>query len=217
MWVNFSISENVQQEINNQVKKGLLKEAPGNNYVVEIVLVDGSVFPHTGRITFAESSFNAQTGTYLLRAQVDNPKGVLRPNQYVRVRLKGAIRPKAILVPQKSVQQSAKGHFVWVINKDGQAEARPVVMGEWIGDDWFVFEGLKSGERVVVDGGLMLQPGMTVTIKEPAGKAEKAQADEGKKSPRRGGRNEKALTAEVIPCSRDSSSSTRSSQPSFPW
>jgi len=182
MWVNFSISENVQQEVDNQVKKGLLREAPGKNYVVEVILVDGSVFPHTGRITFAESSFNAQTGTYLLRAQFDNPKGVLRPNQYVRVRLKGATRPKAILVPQRSVQQSAKGHFVWVINKDGQAEVRPVVMGEWIGDDWFVFEGLKSGERVVVDGGLMLQPGMTVTIKESAGKAEKTQADANKKA-----------------------------------
>ncbi len=168
MWVNFSISENEQQEMREQVRKGLLREAPGRNYVVEIILVDGSIFPHTGRITFAESSFNAQTGTFLIRASVDNPQGVLKPNQYVRVRLKGAVRPNAILVPQRAIQQSAKGHFVWVVDKDGKAEARPVVVGEWNKDEWFVFEGLAAKERIVVDGALTLGPGMPLTIKEPS-------------------------------------------------
>ena len=93
--------------------------------VVEIILVDGSLFPHTGRITFADSSFNAQTGTFLIRASVDNPKGTLMPNQYVRVRLKGAIRPNAILVPQRAIQQSSKGHFVWVVQgRQGGGPAR---------------------------------------------------------------------------------------------
>ena len=92
---------------------------------------------------------------------MDNPKGILLPNQYVRARLKGAIRPKAILVPQRAIQQGSKGHFVWVVDKDGKAEARPVVVGNWNGDEWFVFEGLSTGERVVVDGALMLSPGMT--------------------------------------------------------
>ncbi|MEN6465409.1 MAG: efflux RND transporter periplasmic adaptor subunit [Syntrophaceae bacterium] len=168
MWVNFSISENEQQDLRDQMRKGLLREAPGRNYVVEIILVDGSIFPHTGRITFAESSFNAQTGTFLIRASVDNPQGILKPNQYVRVRLKGAVRPNAILVPQRAIQQSAKGHFVWVVDKEGKAEARPVVVGEWNKDEWFVFEGLRSGERIVVDGALTLGPGMPLTIKEPA-------------------------------------------------
>ena len=174
MWVNFSISENEQQDLREQMRKGLLREAPGRNYVVEIILVDGSIFPHTGRITFAESSFNAQTGTFLIRASVDNPQGVLKPNQYVRVRLKGAVRPNAILVPQRAIQQSAKGHFVWVVDKDGKAEARPVVVGEWNKDDWFVFEGIKAGERIVVDGALTLGPGMPLTIKETAKPPEKS-------------------------------------------
>lgn len=168
MWVNFSISENEQQNLNEQVRKGLLREPPGRNYTIEVILVDGSIFPHTGRITFAESSFNAQTGTYLIRASVENPKGVLRPNQYVRAKMKGAVRPNAILVPQRAVQQSAKGHFVWVVGPDEKAEARPVAVGDWNGDEWFISEGLKAGERVVVDGGLMLAPGTPLAIVQQA-------------------------------------------------
>ena len=168
IWVNFSISENEMQKGRDQEKKGLLRMPKGDNFVVEVVLVNGSIFPYTGRITFADSSFNPQTGTFLLRASVDNPKGVLMPNQYVRARLKGAIRPKAILVPQRSIQQGSKGHFVWVVDKENRAEARPVTVGDWDGNEWFVFEGLKSGERVVVDGGLMLSPGMPLTIKPPS-------------------------------------------------
>jgi membrane fusion protein (multidrug efflux system) len=171
MWVNFSLSENEIQTLRDQEKRGLMRMPKDKNYVVEIILVDGSLYPHTGRITFADSSFNAQTGTFLVRASVDNPKGVLMPNQYVRVRVKGAIRPNAILVPQRAIQQSSKGHIVWVV-KEGKAEARPVTVGNWDGDEWFVFEGLKAGEQVVVDGGLLLSPGMPVTIKpvsKPAG------------------------------------------------
>jgi membrane fusion protein (multidrug efflux system) len=167
MWVNFSLSENEMQNLREQVTKGLLRVPQNRNYVVEIILVDGSLFPHTGRITFADSSFNPQTGTFLLRASVDNPKGILLPNQYVRVRIKGAVRPNAILVPQRAIQQGSKGHFVWVV-KDGKAEARPVTVGNWEGDEWLVFEGLKAGEQVVVDGGLLLTPGMPVTAKPPS-------------------------------------------------
>jgi len=164
MWVNFSLSENEIQTLRDQEKRGLMRTPKDKNYVVEIILVDGSLYPYTGRITFADSSFNAQTGTFLIRASVDNPKGVLLPNQYVRVRVKGAIRPNAILVPQRAIQQSSKGHIVWVV-KEGKAEARPVTVGDWNGDEWFVFEGLTAGEQVVVDGGLLLSPGMPLTVK----------------------------------------------------
>ncbi len=167
MWVNFSVSENEMQKLRGQVEKGLLRPPPNGNYVVEIVLVDGTVFPHTGRITFAEPSYNSQTGTFLIRASVANPRGLLRPNQYVRVRLKGAVRPKGILVPQRAVQQGAKGHFVWVVGRDATVESRPVMVGEWLGDDWFIEQGLRAGERVVVDGGLTLRPGAAVTIRPP--------------------------------------------------
>ncbi len=165
MWVNFSLSENEMQGLRDQADKGLLRRAPNNKYLVELVLVDGQVFPFTGSITFTDPAFNAQTGTFLVRASVDNPQGVLRPNQYVRARVKGAMRPNAILVPQRAVLQGSRGHFVWVVDKDGKAENRPVTVGDWAGDEWVVTEGLRAGDRVVVDGGLKLGPGTALNPK----------------------------------------------------
>ncbi|MCE5335885.1 MAG: efflux RND transporter periplasmic adaptor subunit [Desulfobacteraceae bacterium] len=169
IWVNFSMSENDMQRVRNQVAKGLLRLPEGNKFKVEVILVDDSVFPHTGEITFADPSYNPQTGAFLLRATINNPDGILRPNQYVRARIKGSVRPNAILIPQRAIQQGPKGHFVWVVSKENKAEVRPVVVGEWYGSDWFVNEGLHGGDQVVVDGALMLRPGAPVVVSPPAG------------------------------------------------
>jgi membrane fusion protein (multidrug efflux system) len=165
IWVNFSVSENQMQRYRDQKAKGLVRPPADDQYTVEVLLPDGSLFPHTGRITFAAPSYNAQTGTFLLRASVVNPDGLLRPNQYVRVRLTGATLPDAILVPQRAVQQGTEGHFVWVVGKDETAEQRPVVVGTWQGDDWFISEGLHPGDRVIVDGSLGLRAGSPLTVK----------------------------------------------------
>jgi membrane fusion protein (multidrug efflux system) len=164
MWVNFSLSENEMQRYRDQIAKGLLQPPANQGYEVEILLVDGSIYPYKGKMTFAEPSYDTQTGTFLVRASVPNPDAILRPNQFVRARLTGALRPHAILVPQRAVQQGPKGHFVWVIGPGNAVEQRPVVVGEWHGPDWIIFEGLRAGERVVVDGGLTLSAGTTVTI-----------------------------------------------------
>jgi membrane fusion protein (multidrug efflux system) len=187
MWVNFSLSENEMQGYYDQVSKGFLRPPANGNYEVEVILVDGSLFPHTGRITFAAPSFNSLTGTFLIRASVDNPEGKLRPNQYVRVRLKGAVRPSAVHIPQRAVQQGPKGHFVWVVDKESKAELRPVVAGDWYENDWFILEGLRTAERVVVDGGMTLRPGISVTVQtssakpdsKPAGMRPQAEAAKG--------------------------------------
>jgi membrane fusion protein (multidrug efflux system) len=179
MWINFSISENEMERIRNDVRAGLLKLPEGGKFIVEVEMVDGNLFPYTGQITFADPSYNPTTGTFLLRATVNNPEGVLRPNQYVRVRLTGAIRPDAVVIPQRAVQQSAKGHFVWVINKDSQAELRPVTVGDWKGEGWIISEGLNNGDKVVVDGGVRLTPGAAVkaaTYTPPPAPAAKATA-----------------------------------------
>ena len=162
MWVNFSVSENEMERIRNDVRSGSIRMPEGGKFTVEIEMVDGNLFPYTGAITFADPSYNATTETFLIRATVNNPAGVLRPNQYVRARLRGAIRPNAIVVPQRAVQQSAKGHFVWVVNAQNQAEIRPVVVGEWKGEGWLVTEGLNNGDKVVVDGGIRLTSGAAV-------------------------------------------------------
>ena len=171
MWVNFSLSENEFQRIENDIKAGRLVLPPDRNMTVEIEKVDGSVFPFTGRITFADPSYNPQTGTFLLRATVDNPKGMLRPNQYVRARLRGAVRPNAILVPQRAVQQSGQGHFVWLVDKAAKAELRPVTVGDWYEGSWFISEGLRAGELLVVDGGQRLSSGAAVVVTSRDGAA----------------------------------------------
>lgn len=181
IWVNFSLSENEMQNYRDQVSNGSIIPPAKDNYEVEVIMVDGSLFPQKGRITFTEPSYNAKTGTFLIRADVANPGGILRPNQYVRVRLKGAIRPHAILVPQRAVQQGAKGHFVWVVDGASKAEYRPVVVGVWHGDDWFITEGLRAGEEVVVDGGLTLHPGVSVEAK-PDAKTPQSATDAGSQS-----------------------------------
>jgi len=171
MWVNFSLSENEFQRVQNDIKAGRMQLPPDSNMTVEVVQPDGSLFPYTGRITFADPSYNTQTGTFMIRATVDNPKGTLRPNQYVRARLRGAKRLDAILVPQRAVQQGAKGHFAWVVDKDGTVEQRPVMVGDWYGSDWFINEGLNNGDQLVVDGGLRLSPGATAIVVEADGVA----------------------------------------------
>lgn len=168
MWVNFSISENEVERIRANVKKGLLRLPSDQQLLVEIELGDGTPYPHTGKITFADPSYNSQTGTFLLRATVDNPRGVLRPNQFLRARVLGAVRPNAILIPQRAVQQGAQGHFVWLINKEGKAEQRPIVVGDWYRDNWFVSEGLRVGDQLVMDGAMRLSQGATVKVMPPA-------------------------------------------------
>jgi membrane fusion protein (multidrug efflux system) len=165
MWVNFSLSENELQKYRDQVKKGHLTDTSARDFTVEVVLADGQPFPYTGRITFANPSYNTQTGTFLIRATVDNPEGLLLPNQYVRARVHGITRPNAILVPQRAVMQGSRGHFVWLVDKDNKARQRPVTVGNWVGNDWLITEGLHDGDLVVVDGGIKISDGVLVNPK----------------------------------------------------
>jgi membrane fusion protein (multidrug efflux system) len=169
IWVNFSISQNEMQTYRDLLARGRLRDPEDGQFLVEVLLTDGSVFPHTGRITFASPSFSAQTGTFLVRASVDNPEGMLRPNAYVRVRLSGAVRANVILVPQRAVQQGSEGHFVWVVDRENRARPRPIQVGQWHGNDWFVSEGLHTGDQVIVDGVLALRAGSPVVVKPAAG------------------------------------------------
>jgi membrane fusion protein (multidrug efflux system) len=163
IWVNFSISENEILRLHDQEEKGLVKFPRDKDLFIEVILANGFVFPHKGRVNFAEPNLNIETGTFLVRAAVKNPKGALRPGQFVRVRILGAVRPRAVVIPQRAVMQGAKGHFVWVV-KEGKAEFRSVEVGDWFGDDWFITNGLKVGEQVAVDGAIKLAPGAPVKI-----------------------------------------------------
>jgi len=169
MWINFSVSENEMERIRNEVRSGELKLPEGGRFVVEIEMVDGNLFPYTGQITFADPSYNPSTGTFLLRATVNNPAGALRPNQYVRVRLKGAIRPNAIVIPQRAVQQEQAGSYVLVVGDGDVVESREVELGIAYDGRQQIAKGLQVGERVIVDGLQKARPGSPVTPRSSSG------------------------------------------------
>jgi membrane fusion protein (multidrug efflux system) len=174
MWVNFSVSENDMLALRSEQQAGQLKLPPTGGFDVAVVLANGKTFPTKGRITFESADFNQQTGTFLFRATLANPEGLLRPGQFVRVQVSGAVRPNAILVPQPSVLQGAQGHFVVVVDKENRAQIRPVEVGPWHGDDWFILKGLAAGDVVVTDGMVRVSPGAPVKVvaASAAGKGE---------------------------------------------
>ena len=164
IYVNFSLSENETLKHRSEIAAGQLKFPPNSNFEVEVVLADGSIVPDRGRLDFAAPSFSPETGTFLVRAVVANPKGMLRPGQFVRALAIGASRPNAILVPQRAVLEGARSHYVWVLNGEGKPEQRIVEVGDWHDADWFITQGLRVGERIVVDGALRVAPGAPLNI-----------------------------------------------------
>jgi membrane fusion protein (multidrug efflux system) len=177
IWVNFSVSQNQMSKSQDLVKKGRLLPPKGQDYEVEIIMADGSAYSHRGKINFAAPSFSQDTGSFLVRAVLPNPKRELRPGMFVTAKLHGSVRPDAIVVPQLAVQQGANGHLVYVVRPDGVAELRPVVVGDYYGNGGIVIAtGLHAGDRVVVDGVLKVVPGQPVTIVEAQGEDAKAKA-----------------------------------------
>jgi membrane fusion protein (multidrug efflux system) len=170
MWVNFGIADNEQAAIHKQAQAGSLRLP--RNFQVELRLADGAVYPHPGKLDFADVRVSTATGTREARAEVPNPDGLLHPGQFVRVVLKGAVIPNAVTVPQRAVLEGPQGKFVYVVNDKSQAEPRPVQAGRWAEDRWVISAGLKGGERVIVDGVMKIGPGAPVrTAEKPAEKS----------------------------------------------
>lgn len=162
MWINFSLSENEMLDLRTQTQNGTLKLPPIGKLEAVIVLADGSIYPERGHIAFTDASLSSETGTYLIRAAMPNPTGSLRPGQFVRIKLLGALRTSAVAVPQSAVQQGPRGAYVWTVDKDGKAQQRAVETGEWNGNDWVIKSGLHPGDHVVIDNTLRLMPGVPV-------------------------------------------------------
>jgi membrane fusion protein, multidrug efflux system len=168
IWVNFSISQNQMARYKELQDKGLMVPPRNDNFEVELVLPGGGVYPQRGKIGFADPSFSQDTGSFLVRAVIPNPKSDLRPGMFVTADVKGAMRPNAIVVPQLAVQQGSNGHLVYVVNASDVAEIRPVVVGDYYGSKDIVIQaGLSAGDRVVVEGVLKVVPGQPVRFAAP--------------------------------------------------
>ncbi len=167
IWVNFSVSQNLMAKMRGLVEKGRLIPPENGAYEIELVLSTGKVYPYEGRINFADPSFSQDTGSFLVRAVLPNPKQELRPGMFVTANVKGAYQPKAIVIPQLAVQQGSNGHLVYVVKLDGTAEVRPVVVGDYHGENEIVVvTGLVAGDRVVAEGVLKVVPGRPVKVVE---------------------------------------------------
>jgi membrane fusion protein (multidrug efflux system) len=164
IYVLFGISDEERLKLIRETQAGLLKLPADDQFEVTIKLADDSVYAKSGKLNFAGVHVSNETGTSEVRAELPNPDGLLRPGQFVRVTLKGAQRPDAILVPQRAVLEGPKGKFVYVVNANSQAEPRPVELGDWQGDSWVVAAGLKPGDKVIVDGVMKIGPGAPVTV-----------------------------------------------------
>ncbi|HSD60148.1 MAG TPA: efflux RND transporter periplasmic adaptor subunit, partial [Burkholderiales bacterium] len=177
IWVNFSVSQNQMAASTEKVAKGQLHMPKNQDFDVELVLPGSKPYSKLGKINFADPSFSQDTGSFLVRASLPNPKAELRPGMFVTAILKGAVRPDAIVVPQLAVQQGSNGHLVYVVKQDGTAEVRPVVVGDYVGEkDIVIVTGLHGGDRVVVDGVLKVVAGQPVKIVEPGAAKDQAAA-----------------------------------------
>ena len=174
IWVSFGIADNDQLRINSEKEAGRLELPKGGNFEVSVKLADGTVVAQAGKLNFSDVRVSGATGTSDTRAEIPNPKGVLRPGQFVRVTLKGATRPNAITVPQRAVLEGPQGKFVYVLSAESKADPRPVQVGDWTGDDWIINSGLKPGDKVIVDGvARIFAPGSPVQVAEPKKEATK--------------------------------------------
>jgi membrane fusion protein (multidrug efflux system) len=138
---------------------------PGGQARVEVTFSDGTRFPTTGRIQFVDPVVDPATGTQQFRAQFANPDRLLLPGQFVRVRVLGLVRDSAIVVPQRAVLQQLGRQSVYVVGQGDTVSAREVRASNWTGGDWLIEDGLKPGERVVVDGVQKVRPGAVVRVK----------------------------------------------------
>jgi len=176
MWIPFAIAENEQLALNRAVQEGRLTLPKDNAYEVTVRLADGSTLARKGRINFADTRINSSTGTFEMRAEVVNSDNALKPGQFVRVKLGGAVRNNALAVPQIAVLDGPQGKFVYVAGKDKDgkdiAAVRPVTLGDWVefgGTNlWVVEGGLKAGDRVILDGLAKLRPGAPIVVGDAA-------------------------------------------------
>jgi len=125
---------------------------------VQATLADGSVFGQTGKLNFVAVALQTNTSALQLRAEFPNPQHTLLPGQFVRVRFLGLKRNDVILVPQRAVQQGLSGPFVYVLADSNKVSARPVTATAWQGTQWIIEDGLRPGDKVIVDGAQKIRP-----------------------------------------------------------
>ena len=159
IWVRFGLSSSDTSKLPG----GRLD--PSIPTSVEILMADGKIFPHPGKINFLSTFIDPKLGTQQLRAEFPNPDQQILPGQFVKVRISTGVIENVFLVPQAAVIQTERGFMVWTVGAENKVVPTPLKMGNWLGKNWVVLSGLKAGDKVVVDNIIKIRPGAVVAPK----------------------------------------------------
>lgn len=173
IWARFSLSNTELASLGGHVDANSVSD-------VTLILSDGKEYPQKGKLNFTANQIDPALGTQELRATFQNNDKSLLPGQFVRARVTTGTREGVFLVPQTAVLTGDLGKFVYVVNAKNEATPTPVVVGEWLGNDWIILEGLKANDKVVVDNLIKLRPGAAVQPKvfaQPASTSKQPAAD----------------------------------------
>jgi membrane fusion protein, multidrug efflux system len=160
--LRFGFSEKQYLDWAEEISALLAKPLEQRDEDFELIRADGKVHPYKGRLFAADRAVDPNTGTIWITAIFPNPGNILRPGQFARVRLKVEERTGALAVAQRAVVEMQGKNFIWVVDDANKASMRGVTVGPRIGSDWIIDNGLKAGERVVVEGLQMLTDGGSV-------------------------------------------------------
>jgi membrane fusion protein (multidrug efflux system) len=161
--VEFFLTESQYLRFVRELNKNKeLKEVEREEPYLELILSDGSVHNHKGKVEFVDRDVDPTTGAILVQASFPNPESIIRPGQFARINALVRTIKNGILIPQRSVMEMQGIYNVYVINNENKVELRRLTVGPTIDSFWLVEEGLKNGEKVVYEGLQKVKPGMTV-------------------------------------------------------
>ena len=161
----FPISEQEYMHFAERINTHNQQEYPSDAPPFDLILADGTTYAQKGRLLLTDRQVDVTTGSIRIVCAFPNPKNILRPGQFGRVRAAGDVRPNALLVPQRAVSELQGSYQVFVVGADGKANVRAVTVGERVGTMWIVQSGLKAGENVIVEGLQKVRDGVTVRVK----------------------------------------------------
>lgn len=163
--VYFTVSEREYLEWNRRFPTETSRLAADKSLKLELILADGLPYAQPGSFYFADRQVNQSTGAIRLAGLFPNPGNILRPGGYGKVRTAVRIQKDALLIPQRAVTELQGGYQVAVVDAENKVNVRTVKVGDRVGSQWIITDGLKQGERVVVEGAQRLRPGMPVNPK----------------------------------------------------
>jgi len=168
----FTVNEQVFLDFHRRFPTEQTVQEERKRIPLQLILGDGSIYEHTGTISFADREVNPATGTIRIAGIFPNPNNLLRPGGYGRVRLSVRTAAGAMLIPQRAVSELQGSYQVAVVSSDNKVSIRPVTVGDRVGNLWIITDGLKAGERVIVEGLLKVRDGAVVNVvadKSPQG------------------------------------------------